>query len=76
MGEKRRGGEHWRTATPDFSDMSIALVCMVALGRWSGGGVALDLGPPDSRRGQSISSWRGASVDDERERGSWKEALC
>jgi hypothetical protein len=40
---------------------------MVALGRWSGGAVALALGLPDSRR-WTISSWRGASVDDERER--------
>jgi hypothetical protein len=47
--------------------MSIALVCMVALGRWSAGGVALDLGPPDSRR-WTIYSWRGANGDDERER--------
>ena len=29
--------------------------------------MALHLGPPDSRR-WTISSWRGASVDDERER--------
>jgi hypothetical protein len=54
-----------RTATPDFSDMSIALVCMVALGdgvqgvwRWIW----------SSRfSAWTIYSWRGASVDDERE---------
>jgi hypothetical protein len=64
MGAKR-GGEDSRTATPDFSDMSIALVCMVALGdgvqgvwRWIW----------SSR----FSAWTRLR----RERGSWKEAFC
>ena len=38
--------------------------------------MALDLGPPDSRRGQSISSRRGASVDDEREREEVGKRRC